>query len=281
MRYSIPLGFANSSRIFSQRIDRLFSISYLTTSLFAVYSIAFYGVPGVRQVYDSLSKVYIIEMTTEFQNGNLPRMVESYKSFVAKNLSYTIPIVFSVFVFAKTIVVFLFTSKYLDSVPYFQIYLFSFIFLAFGNGLILRATNNTAYSFRAYFLGSIITIPITFLLIYKFGINGAITSAMLNVILPRLILTIYDIKVAKGSFKSLFPWKKINIIFLISIISLLPLIVVQVYFKANIYSAIFLTLFYFLVVFSIEIKFNVFILEKRNVIKKYNSVISGITKRGK
>ena len=271
LSYSLPLGLASTTRILSQRIDRLVSISYLSKSAFATYSIAFYGVPGIRQIYDSLSKVFIIKMTTEYQEGKTDQMVKTYKSMVAKNLSYTIPIMLSVLLFSKTIIVFLFTDKYLDSVLYFQIYLFSFLFSSFGNGLVLRATNNTKYSFRSYLISAIITIPITFVLIQKYAINGAIVSAMLNVILPRLLLSYYDITVTNSSLKHFFPWSKFGIISLVSLGVIFPVFVLKSFIDINIYWVILFSSVYLIVVFVIEIRMNVFVVDKKSVLSKLKS----------
>jgi O-antigen/teichoic acid export membrane protein len=50
--FVLPFGIAMSLDILAERFDRIICIKYLTPSDFAIYTIAFFGVPGIMQVYD-------------------------------------------------------------------------------------------------------------------------------------------------------------------------------------------------------------------------------------
>ena len=111
LRYSIPLGIASSVRIFVQQLDKLIILSFVSPAVYAVYSIAFYGVPGLTQVYLSFSQVYIPRMSVAYKEANLGSLIGLYHSMVSKTLSYTIPIVLIIILFADPIVPFVFSAK--------------------------------------------------------------------------------------------------------------------------------------------------------------------------
>ena len=229
LKYSVPLGAASSIRIFVQQLDKLIVLSFVSPATYALYSIAFYGVPGLSQVYLSISQVYIPRMSVAYKEGNVGNLIGLYHSMVSKTLSYTIPIVLIIILFANPIVPFVFSEKYVDSVPYFQIYLLTFIVSSIGCGNILRATGETRRSLMAYVYTAIIMLPFTYFAIKYYYLNGAITAATLGAILPKILLSIYDAQSIKRSVTSLYPWKNIMKITAISLICLLPFVLIYKY----------------------------------------------------
>lgn len=263
--YSIPLGIANSSRIFAQQLDKLILLSFVTPSAFAIYSISFYGVPGLNQLYLAISQVYIPRMSNAFFETDFLQVKNLYNSLVLKTLCYTVPIIFIIVVFAPIIVPFLFSDKYEDSIPYFQVYLFTFIFSALGSGIVLRSTGETRKSLYAYLYSLILIIPIAYFGIKWYGLNGAIFSAVISNILPRVLLTYYDFNVLGITIKQIFPWRQMMKIFFISFLLLIPFLAITLFFKLNIFSAMPLILVYVILVFLIEAHYGVFLISKKEI----------------
>lgn len=261
LNYSLPLGLASSTRVLVQQLDKLIILSFVSPAVYAIYSIAFYGVPGLTQVYLSISQVYIPRMAASFKGADLKTLLALYHSMVLKTLSYTIPMIFIIMLFADPIIPFLFSDKYVDSIPYFQIYLLTFIVQSVGCGNILRATGETKYSLRAYIYTAIVMIPFTYFAIKYFYLNGAIVSATIGAILPKLILTVYDARVIHTSLSLLFPWKKISKIVVISLVCIIPFCLFS-YVQDNISFGvcIFLISFYLIAVFVVQMYCNVFII---------------------
>ncbi len=74
-----------------------------------------------------------------------------------------------------------------------------------GVGLILRASGETKFTFRAYLFSALMTIPLTFFLISHYGVWGAMSSAILSFVWPYVI---YDNKGNKINGKQIegFPF---------------------------------------------------------------------------
>jgi O-antigen/teichoic acid export membrane protein len=267
LSYAMPLGISNSARVFAQQLDKLILLSYVSPAAYAIYSIASYGVPGLNQLYLSISQVYIPRMSSAFHDSNIQLVKDLYKSLVSKTLSYTIPVVLIIVVFAPVIVPFLFSDKYIDSVPYFQIYLFTFIFSAMGNGVVLRSTDQTKKSLYAYLYSLIFIIPLVYFAIKFYGLNGAIISAFISSVLPRFFLTRYDLAVLKISVFEIFPWRQIGKIFLISSVLLIPFFLLIQFFTVKILAAILCILIYLGSVFLIETICDVFLISKEELLK--------------
>jgi O-antigen/teichoic acid export membrane protein len=234
--------------------------------MYAIYSIASYGVPGLNQLYLSISQVYIPRMAKAVHDSNFELVKSLYNSMVLKTLCYTIPVIFIVVLFAPVIIPFLFSEKYIQSTPYFQIYLFTFIFSAMGNGIVLRATGETGKSLYAFLYSLIFIIPLTYFSIKYYKLNGAIISAFISSVLPRIFLTKYDMSALKCSLREIFPWKSIGQISLISILVLVPFIILTQYFMIKIVIAILCIVIYLSSVFLIELYFGFFLISKEEAL---------------
>lgn len=274
LRYSIPLGFASSVRILVQQLDKLIILSFVSPAVYAVYSIAFYGVPGLTQVYLSISQVYIPRMSVAYKGQNLTGLIELYRSMVSKTLSYTIPIIFIIILFADPIVPFVFSDKYVESIPYFQIYLLTFIVSSIGCGNILRATGETRRSLMAYVYTAVIMMPFTYCAIKFYYLNGAIISATLGAILPKLLLSVYDARSIKKSVLSIYPWKNIFKIVLISLLTLMPFVIIYVYVgHDNFWLSLVWIFCYLLLTFALQLRYSVFVVTLADLISYKNKIL--------
>lgn len=276
IRYSAPFGIAVIVNTIILRIDKLVSISYLSIVEYASYSVAFFGVPGIQQIFDSLGQVIIIKLVEAINIDDKKSVLHIFRQFALKTFSFTIPIVIIVCYYAKKIIVFLFSEKYIDAVPLFQLYLISFIFGMFGAGILLRASGKTKLTLYAYIITAIIIIPATYLMIPKFGVWGAMSTALLGSFLPRLFMMIMEMRVFKFTLAEYIPWRNLLMIMVVSIIAVLPLILVDIFFTYNILVSAIFSMFYLTLVFVIEINFDLFIISKQIILDKMKNLHSVI-----
>jgi O-antigen/teichoic acid export membrane protein len=275
LKYSWPFGLALILNTLALQFDKIICISFLEPAAFATYSIAFYGIPGVEQIYQSLSQVYLIKMSAKHHENKPNEISEIYKSLVTKTYSFSIPAIVLMSLYAKRIIVLFFTSKYVDAVPLFRLYILTFLVFMLGAGLILRATDRTTYSLKAYFYSSLVTLPLTFFLIKYYGLWGGLISAMVSIMLPKVVQLHYEMGLLKSNVFSYFPWKKFMTIALISFVTIIPFVLLE-YFVAysDVYMA-FLGAIYLLIVSLLEIKFEVFVFDNISI----GSIVKGLSTR--
>jgi O-antigen/teichoic acid export membrane protein len=266
LMYSIPFGAAVSLNLLFLQYDKIICISFLTPADFAIYAISFYGIPGVLQVFDSLSQVYLIKMTVKFQENKIQELATIYKTLVTKTFSFSFPAILIVMLYAEKIIVLLFTRNYIDSVPLFRAYLLSVLVFMLSSGLILRATGKTSYTLRSYLVSSIVIFPLTYILIKNFGMWGAMTGALVSISLPRFINLAKEISVVNSNVIDFFPWKEFGKISLISCISILPFLTMEYFFDYSLWVTIMLGILYIVIVAVTEIKFNLFPFELSSVL---------------
>lgn len=272
LKYNLPIGVAVSLKTFAQRFDKLISISLLSTSAYASYAVAFFGIPGIKQIYSSISQVTVVSMAKSFEDGDVSEALSSYKKMVVKNLSFSIPVILGVCLNARQIIIFLFTDKYADATILFQMHLFSIVFVMLGEGLIMRASGNTKFYSRIYMLLLPVILPSTYFLVKYFGSMGAMSGSLISIILPRLFLIRKEIQITDSTLRTFFPWKRMSGIILVSVLSLIPFAFLKSISGNNIFFILFILIMYLIFVFFIEIKLNIFIIDKERVVllrKKY------------
>lgn len=260
LKYAIPFGLSTIIITIASRLDKILSINYLSLEDYAIYSLAFFGIPGVMQIYDSLCQVNVMNMAKEYHNKNIDKVLDLYKVFVVKTLSFSLPIILIVFLFSKQIVLFLFTEKYIESVPFFRIYILTFIIGMLGAGTILRAIGKTKLTLKANIIASLFFIPFTYFMVRNYGVWGAMSGALAGNLLPRIIQIIQEIKIIKCGIRFYFPIEKIGIIFLISVLSIFPFVALNLFFSISFWVSILLSGLYIIISYYFLYKYNVFLL---------------------
>ena len=157
-------------------------------------------------------------------------------------------------------------------------YVFSFVIGALGAGLVLRATGKTRYTLKAYLRSAVIFLPFAYFSIKYYGTWGAITTAMLGILLPKIFQISFEMKILKVSFWQYMPWKKIGSILLISILFLLPIALLNHFVKLNIFVAGAIGVVYVLTVWLMELKRDLFIVSEETL-TNYLSKIKIFRKR--
>lgn len=264
-KYAAPFGIAVILNTVFGRFDKMLCISFITPEEYAIYSLAFYGVPGINQIYDSVGEVNILNMSAAYRENNIKETISLAQSYVTRLMSFSIPLILAVLVFADVIIGFLFPPEYLGAVPFFRIYVFSFVIGALGAGLVLRATGHTKYTLRAYLMSAVIYLPFAYFAIKHYGTWGAITTAMLGMLLPKAFQIAFEMKILHVSFWRYMPWKKLAKIILLSLILIVPVAVINHYVSLNVFVAGGIAVFYILAVWFIELKRGLFIVSKETL----------------
>ena len=276
--YAAPFGVAVLLSTIFHRFDKMLCISFITAEEYAIYSLAFYGIPGINQIYDSVAEVNILNMSAAYKENNIKETISLAQSYVTRLMSFSIPVIFVVSVFANVIIEFLFPPAYLAAVPFFRIYVFSFVVGALGAGLVLRASGKTKYTLRAYLMSAVIYLPFAYFSIKHYGTWGAISTAMLGVLLPKVFQIAFELKILNVSLWKYMPWKKIGRIILLSTLLLLPVALLNHFLRLNVFVAGGIGVVYVLAVWFIELRRGLFIVSRETLYNYFLKMKSKIIK---
>ena len=265
LSYALPFGVAAGLQLLLFYFDKLLCVRYVTSVDYAIYCVAFMSIPGVNQVCDSLCQVNIVNMTKCHQANEAWGVVSNYHGFVTKTLSFATPLILSVCVFSEEIMGFLFTERDVGSAPFFRLYSLTSFTAVLGAGTILSAVGKTRLAMRSFVISCIIGIPATWLLIYTYGIYGAIWGAMININLPRFIQMYYDYRSLHVGVGDYLPWSNLRQILLWGVLLVVPAVVLKVIFSPNIIWCFVCCCLYVLAAYYVYVRKEVFIFDRKTI----------------
>ncbi len=255
--YAIPFGFGINIQMFAQRLDKYILNMYIEPNQFAIYSIAFFSIPILGEVFSSINNTAMPKFTEYANNNEYEKIISLWHNIVKKTSSITIPIVFYFILMAPELIVFLFTDKYYNAILYYRIYALIFLFGMTSYGLVLRAMNKTKLVFKANLISFIIVVIVSIIIIPKYLTLGAIFTALLAWVLPVVIQLFYESRLLDLSLKTLLPWKTIFHVFSISSLSILVILPIKYYYSSAIFSLS--------ISFFVFVAFNVFFQQRYNL----------------
>ena len=264
IKYILPFSASLLLNNLSRRLDKIICISCMTAEKYASYATAFWGIPGIQQIYNSISNVYLVSMSDAFIQDDRQQVLNLLHEMMTKLFSITLPSVLIVEIYAQEIITFVFTEKYLDAVPFFRLYSWGLIFLLSGTCLVIRASGKMRYSLYSYCIAAAITIPGTFLGIKYYGAYGGIISALCAQLLPKFLQAAYEMHILKVSLRKYLPWSNIARITAAAFVSLIPFAILRYYVIFNIFISALLAACYILLTIFVELKMDVALIENKS-----------------
>jgi len=205
--YCVPLGLVSIVQFINNYLDKLFISNRLTTEQYAIYVNGATDIPFINLITVSiatvalpaLSKMYNTDMDTD-------GMVEAWRDTQKKAALILYPIFWALLLCSSGVILFLYSDKYLESIPIFNVSLLKMItgITVYGNILIVLRKHK--YSV----LNFCITIVVNMILINVFtsymGMIGAAVS-LITCKVFMMFLQLYQIGRFTGcKIRSLMPF---------------------------------------------------------------------------
>lgn len=216
LKFGLPLGF---SRILQNilNMENFFISSFFNLTQFTYYSVGCFENPLVNATRTSLYEIGNIEMIDAIKNEGKKAAIDIWKKMSRKLLLVVIPFVVYMIFFAKEIIIFIFSSKYLPSVPYFIVFNFYLIVGSLNPEPIFRAISQTQHAFKIKFVGVLIGIALLVLGAVLGGPLWALVGKICGVFFMNLAGLIIGAKLLEANFFDFFYWKDLGKTLIISL----------------------------------------------------------------
>ncbi|MBB6062792.1 O-antigen/teichoic acid export membrane protein [Thermosipho japonicus] len=204
--FGVPIGLSTILGMLNKNVDKLV-VGYFVDSVdFAIFSNGAYEIPFLSLLTSSLFTVLIPELKKLKDLDNVQKLKELWIRSGNIMVTLMIPIASSLIFFAKPFIVFIFSEKYLASIPYFRIYQIMLYFRIYVYGSIFVATkNNRLFLINAVY-SLIFNLILDILLVIKLGPIGAVIATVLTTVF-LVFLQLFNIKnILNIKFSETFPW---------------------------------------------------------------------------
>jgi len=194
LAYGFPLFLASLVTGPRSQINSYLLSIYVATDLIGNYSVATRFSALVGLVVTPLSQV-ILPLFSKLES-NLEDLKFVYQASVKYTSLLVFPIVAAIMALSPQIIQILYDQDYAQAPLYMRLYLSLFFFIGLGslsNQRLLNSKNLTRITFNATFIQTLVTLPITFLLVQRYGVVGMLVSEIVG---PRvgMIYGIWEIK---------------------------------------------------------------------------------------
>lgn len=233
--YSVPLGLSTIIGIVIKLVDKNVVSASFTTEQYAIYSNGAFEIPFIDVITGSITSVLLPDFCKKYKSDgtNNHLIINTWKKAMVMSSIVLIPIMLALLVFSKGLILLLFSEKYFNSVPIFNIYLILLPIRTVNYSSLLMASKNQ----KLIMYNSIITLIVGFVLnivfIQFWGYYGAAIASVVAIYFLAFLQTIQICKVYSVNFKNVYPWKELFKIFITALTLLIPFIIINTYLNIS------------------------------------------------
>ncbi len=253
--FGIPVGVSSMIGLISTNIDKLVIGNFYDIETFAIFSNGAYEIPFLTIISGSLFSVVIPSLKELFESNKTKEINLLWNKAGTAMITIIIPLASTCILFAETIVLFLFSEKYIASIPYFMLYqtkLFARIFL-YGS-FFIAAGKSKLYMYNAIFSMSLNFI-LDIILVQVIGPIGAVIATVISVFVLVMLQILQISKILSMSIKEVYPWKKWFISIIITLFLSYIIRIIYTSISSNIFVGLIFMTLSFIVSFLVLSKF--------------------------
>lgn len=218
--YSLPILVASLAGIAISSADQFFISRYFGAEVFAEYANGFIQLPFVGMVTAATSTVLFPEFSRLLHgSSNSSKVVDLWRSALAKSAILIYPLVVFFIVFAKPVIELLFSSVYENSVIYFRIAMLLNFFNIIIFAPLLLASGKVRFYRNVHIIIAFLVWSGEYavVLMIQTPLAVAIVSVSLGIV-KILALTWYSARLIKVDLLALIPIKKIGRLLIHSVV---------------------------------------------------------------
>lgn len=219
IKYSAPLAIGSMIGIIGRRIDQFIIAAMFLPTEYAIYARGAFELPLVAVLPMTISNLMLPGFVKDFAAGRPERMAWEFGDKARKVALLFFPLAVLMFVLAEAFMVFLFSEKYIGSVPVFRVYLLLLPIRITIHGIILRASGKTQIFIIGDLLCVVSNVVISVLLIKAVGMTGAAWGTVISIGLYTFYILKINCGVLGVTMSKILPWRALSKIMIVAIIA--------------------------------------------------------------
>jgi O-antigen/teichoic acid export membrane protein len=204
-QYCFPVGISLVLVTFGRFIGNIFIAKMMGPVALAHYTVGTYISPVVSTIRNSLSDALLPEMADQ-RDGALRRNLLLWQRTTVVFALLLMPTAVLLVRFAEPTILLLFPDSYRSAIPVFQIYALVLIRECLDYGVLVRALERTRILVAANVLSLAVNATLLFVLVPRYGLNGAISALVCARIFDGVYLTLRVAPMCGSSAVQLVPW---------------------------------------------------------------------------
>lgn len=207
LAYALPFELAVLVAVIQMNFHQYAVSYYFDAATFAIYSVGCLQIPLVDFLKTSASSVMMVRMAEAIRDDRREAVLTLWRDTTRKLLLVFFPLAGLLLVNARDIIVFLFTQRYLASVPVFQVSSVSILLSSFAVDAVLRVYAETRFLFLLYVVRLAAIAALIKWFLDSFHLQGAVLVTLLATA-TTTVWALAKMKTLMGAHLSrLLPWR--------------------------------------------------------------------------
>ncbi len=191
VRYAFPVSLAFVFGLWLNYSDQIILSKTISVTEFALYTVCCLTIPPLLVLESSVTRVLIPQLSAAFLEEKMSYAASLYKKAVRELSFFLIPAVVGLIVFAKPIILLLFTERYVAGVPYLRLYALWYLTLMIPHDSVARAQGQARWILGNFISFSILTLALCGAASLRFGAMGVLTGLLIARLASRLYTVFY------------------------------------------------------------------------------------------
>jgi len=217
IKFAAPIGFSSILGIIIIKVDQIMISSFFSVEEYATYSIGTLEIPFINILTVAAMAVLTPFLVQQYRNKRIDLFINKWNNSILKIGYIIFPVSIFFMFFSRETIILLYSGKYAASAIIFKIYLFRLFVKITFFGHILLALGKSKIIFIFTLIALIVNISLNFLFIKVFGFTGPAIATVIATFLISLLQLNKISKIIKIKFSQIWPWSKLFLILLISI----------------------------------------------------------------
>ena len=220
LAYALPFALAVGVEVIQTNYHQYIVASRFDAATFAIYAVGCLQIPLVDMIMTSTVNVMMVKMAEDASHGDTT--VGLWHETICQLAFLMVPLSVFLFAIAQPLIVTLYTTRYLASVPIFMVWSLTILPSIFGVNAVLRVFAQTRFLLvmNLLRLGTVALLIGWFLGV--FGMSGAVLVTLVSTTLVTLVGVGRIAQLLHLSFVESLPWRRLAAIFARAIVAALP-----------------------------------------------------------
>ncbi len=206
LRYTVPLGLATVMSVLVLQTGKLLIAARFPPEEYALYIVAAREMPFVASMTGAVMAVVTPEFVRLYRASCHKEIVALWQAATRKTAVFLIPLTVFLAVFARDVIITLFTAKFEASTHIFLIYLLLLPLRITQYGSLLMAAGRSFHILWAHTVAVPVSLILGLLLIPVLGVAGAAVATVAAVYLVSGWLLVACARLIERPVSSILPW---------------------------------------------------------------------------
>ena len=220
--YTLPFAFAVGLETVQANVHQYVVAARFDPAMFAIYAVGCLQIPLVDVIATSSANVMMVKMADASFDKRGSASLALWHHTMARLAFVILPLAAFLLVMAKDIIVVLFTSAYLASVPIFRLWTLTILFAVPCVDAVLRAQAQTRFLLGLNVLRLIVVIGLISWFLDEYGLQGAVLVTLASTALVRVAGLARIAQLFGVGIGHVLPWKELGLTALYAAIAAVP-----------------------------------------------------------